>query len=435
MDQSIDLGRFVAESRVEDFPESIVAAGKRGLLDCLGCALLGSRSRAVAIVQNLVEETVGKSQASLLGGNGKHASVAGAVLFNGTAAHALDFDDTLTAPAAVVALAIAEVNKLSGCEFLAAYTLGAEVASRVAHGFGGWENERGWHMMGVAGGFGAAAAAAYLLRLNATQISHALGIAATQAAGLVAMHGFLAKPFHSGRAAQNGYYAAELALHGCTAGPALEGPRSVFQAMGAGQTPALTVDLGRSWAILKNRLKPFPCGRLGHAAIEAALKARALKEFRLEEVSSVRVRVNPRAQYLMGEPEPKSGTESMFSIGHGVAAALAYGRVAPEHFTDEAVRDPAIAESRRRTGVIPDEQMKAGQAVVEIETTSGRQLCAEVAVQKGYADNPLTDSDVREKFLDLAKTIIEAEHARKAADLVAALEQVNDAGEIARLCC
>jgi 2-methylcitrate dehydratase PrpD len=435
MDQSLEFGCFVAASRVEDFPASVVAAGKRGLLDCLGCALFGSRSRAVVIVQNLIEETVGKFRAGLIGGNGKRASVPGAVLFNGTAAHALDFDDTLTAPTAVVALALAEVHKFSGRELMAAYILGSEVASRMAHGFGGWENERGWHMMGVAGGFGAAAAAGYLLRLNAEQISHALNIAATQAAGLVAMHGFLAKPFHSGRAAQNGYYAAELALHGCTAGPALDGPRSVFHAMGAAQSPALAEDLGRSWMILKSRLKPFPCGRLGHAAIEAALKARALKEFRLKEVSSVQIRVNPRAQYLMGEPEPKNGTEAMFSIGHGAAAALVYGRLGPEHFTDEAVRDPAIAAGRRQTIVVPDEQMKAGQAAVEIETTSGRRLRAEVPIQKGFADNPLTDSDVREKFLDLAKTIIEPEQARQAADLVAALEQVDDAGEIARLCC
>ena len=434
MGQGLEIGRFVAERRVEDFPESVLAAGKRGLLDCLGCALSGSRSRAVAIVQNLLEESTGKSQASLLGGNGKRASINAAVLVNGTAAHALDFDDTLTSPTAMVALALAEVHKLSGRELLASYTLGSEVAARVAHGFGGWENERGWHMMGVAGGFGAAAAAGYLLRLTAEQISHALGIAATQAAGLVAMHGFLAKPFHSGRAAQNGYYAAELAFYGCTAGPALEGPRSVFHAMGAAQTPALVDDLGRSWAILNNRLKPFPCGRLGHAAIEAALKARALKEFRLVEVSSVRVRVNPRAQYLMGEPEPKSGTEAMFSIGHGAAVALVYGRVDPEHFTDEAVRDPAIAERRRRTVVVADERIKAGQAAVEIETRGGRQLLAEVSIQKGFPDNPLTDADVRKKFLDLAETIIESERARQAADLVASLEQVKDAGEIARLC-
>ena len=434
MEQAREISRFVAESRFGDFPEAVLAAGKRGLLDCLGCAIRGYETRAVGIVQSLLEDVAGASVASLLGAHGKRASIHGAILVNATAAHALDFDDTLTAPAAMAALALAEASKLSGRDLLVAYTLGCEVAARFAEGLSGWDNEQGWHMMGVAGGFGAAAAAGCLLRLNAEQIRHALGIAASQAAGLVAMHGFLAKPFHSGRAAESGYYAVKLALNGCTTGPALEGPRSVFRAMGAEESPPLAKDLGRSWAIFNNRLKPFPCGRLGHAAMEAALKARALKDFRLQEVSSVRVRVNPRAQYLMGEPEPKSGTEAMFSISHGAAVALVHGRVGPEHFTDEAVKDPVIAEWRRRTIVVPDDGMKAGQAAVEIGTKSGDQLLAEVPVQKGYAENPLTDVDVREKFIGLAQTVIELEKARKAADFVASLERVEDAGEIARLC-
>ncbi|HWP59136.1 MAG TPA: MmgE/PrpD family protein [Candidatus Acidoferrales bacterium] len=433
MSQTTLISRFIADARLEDLPPPVVGAAKRGFLDCLGCGVRGAGSRAARIVERLVDDA-GKSEATLLASGGRRASVHGAILVNATAAHALDFDDTLTAPAAAAALAIAEARNLSGRDLLVAYALGCEIASRAADGMGGWDNERGWHMMGVAGGFGAAVAAGYLLRLSAEQIGHALGIAATQAAGLVAMHGFLAKPFHSGRAAESGYYGAELARHGCTAGPALEGPRSVFRAMGGEESPPLAKDLGRAWALLRSRLKPFPCGRLGHAAIEAVLKARAGAEFRLEDVASVRVRVNPRAQYLMGEPEPKTGTESMFSIGHAAAAAIVHGRVDPEHFTDEAVKDAAIAKFRRQTLVVPDERLKPGQAVAEITTRSGAQLTAEVAVQKGLPENPLTDADVRAKFLGLAEPVIGPKRSVEAADLVAGLEEIKDAGEIARRC-
>jgi 2-methylcitrate dehydratase PrpD len=433
MEQTIKLARFIAETGFDDLPQAALQAGKRSFLDCLGAALGGTRSRAATIVADLIVESGGMPQATLLC-RGRLASLLDAALVNATAAHALDYDDTLSAPAALAGLAVAEYHARSGRDLLTGYILGFEVASRLASAIGGWDNNRGWHMMGVAGGFGAAVSVGVLLRLTAEQHVQALGLAATQASGLVAMHGFLAKPIHSGKAAANGLFAAQLAQRGCTSGPALEGPLSLAQAMGGEQNPNLTKDLGESYAILENRLKPFPCGRLGHAAIEVALKVRSTHQLSPGEISSVRVRVNPRAQYLMGASEPQNGTQAMFSIAHGVAAALLTGQAGPAQFTDEAAQDPMLVDLRRRVDVIAGQEQKPGQAAIEVQTKNSAIITAEVQIQKGFAGNPMNDNDVREKFFSLGEPFLGSSRAKKVADLVYRLESLADAGELARLC-
>ena len=433
MEQGPALAQILADTDFTALPGAALQAGKRGILDCLGTAVGGVHCQAANIAMDLISEAGGKAEITLLA-RGKKASLLDGALYNATAAHALDFDDTLSAPTAIAALALAEQGRLSGRELLRSYVLGFEVASRITHAIGGWENARGWHMMGVAGVFGAATAAALLLKLNPQQIVNALGVAATQASGLVAMHGFLAKPFHSGKAAVNGIFAAQLAARGCTTGPALEGPLSVSQAMGGTPTPNLAENFGDPYNILANRLKPFPCGRLGHAAMEAALKARAEHRLAPEEILAAKVHVEPRAQYLMGKSEPASGTESMFSIGHGVAAALLYGKAGPVQFSDDAVRDPELKALRRQIEVIPDPQRGAGQAKIIVQTRQRGTVTAEVPIQKGYADNPLTDDDVREKFLTLAEPVLGSNRARGAGELVYRMESLDDAGKLARLC-
>jgi 2-methylcitrate dehydratase PrpD len=431
--QTIRLATFVAETGFDNLPPAVLQAGKRCFLDCLGAALGGAHSRAATMVAELAAESGGKPQATLLA-RGKLAPLLDAALINATAAHALDYDDTLSPPAALAGVAVAEYHRLSGRNLITSYVLGFEIASRLASAIGGWDNARGWHMMGVAGGFGAAATGAVLLRLTSDQTAHALGIAATQAAGLVAMHGSLVKPVHSGKAAANGLFAAQLAKRGCTSGPALEGPSSLARAMGGEADFDLTKNLGQSYAILENRLKPFPCGRLGHAAIEAALKARSSHDLNPAAIHSVRVHVNPRAQYLMGGGEPQNGTQAMFSIAHGVAAALLVGQAGPAQFTDEAAQDPLLADLRRRVEVVADPGQKPGQATIEVKRKDSGALTAEVQIQKGYAANPMNDGDVREKFLSLAEPVLGSLRANKVAELVYGVETLADAGELARLC-
>lgn len=433
MEQGPVLAQFLADTDFAALPQAALQAGKRGILDCLGTAIGGAHCQAANIAMDLIGEAGGYSDVTLLA-RGKKAALLDAALYNATAAHALDFDDTLSPPTAIAGLALAEQRSLPGRELLRSFVLGFEVASRITHAIGGWENARGWHMMGVAGVFGAATAASLLLKLNPQQIVNALGLAATQASGLVAMHGFLAKPFHSGKAAVNGIYAAQLALRGCTTGPALEGALSVSQAMGGTPTPDLAENLGNPYGILTNRLKPFPCGRLGHAAIEAAVTARATHNLKDEEIVAVEVRVEPHAQYLMGKNDPQNGTQSMFSIAHGVTAGLLYGKAGPDQFSDDTASDPKVKDLRHRVEVLPDPKCVAGQAKITVLTKSRGALTSEVPIQKGFAANPLTDDDVKEKFLSLAEPAMGLERAQRVIDLVYSLETIGDAGAIARQC-
>jgi 2-methylcitrate dehydratase PrpD len=433
LEQARLLAEFLSDTSFSALPHAALQAGKRGILDCLGTAIGGARSIAANLAIDVIGESTGKSAVTLIARSRK-ASLLDAALYNATAAHALDFDDTLSPPTAIGALALAEQRGFAGRELLRSFILGFEVASRITKAIGGWENARGWHMMGVAGVFGAATAAALLTKLNPQQIVHALGIAATQASGLVAMHGFLIKPFHSGKAAANGIFAAELAARGCTTGPALEGSLSVTQAMGGTPTPDLAQNLGNPYAILSNRLKPFPCGRLGHAAIEAALKVRRSHDLKPDEIVAVEVRVEPHAQYLMGKTDPQNGTQSMFSIAHGVTAGLLYGKVGPDQFSDSAANDAQVKDLRRRVDVLPEPKYVSGQATIMVRTKNRGALTEEVPIQKGFAKNPLTDDDVKEKFLGLAEPIIGSKRAAEAVELVYRIETVNDAGDLARHC-
>ncbi len=433
MEQAPTLAQFLADTDFSALPRAVLQAGKRGLLDCLATAIGGARCQAANLAMELVSEAGGKAEATLLA-RGQQTALLDAALYNATAAHALDFDDTLSAPTAVAGLALAEQRRLPGRELLRSYVLGFEVASRMTRAIGGWENARGWHMMGVAGVFGAATATSLLLKLKPQQIVHALGLAATQASGLVAMHGFLAKPFHSGKAAVNGILSAQLAALGCTTGPALEGSLSVSQAMGGTPSPDLAQNLGNPYGILANRLKPFPCGRLGHAAMEAALKARAVHNLQDQEIVRVEVRVEPHTQYLMGKNDPQNGPQSMFSIAHGVTAALLYGKVGPEQFSDDTASNPKVKDLRRRVDVLPDPQCVSGQAKLTVHTKSRGALASEVPIQKGFAANPLTDDDVKEKFLSLAEPVLGQERAQQVVDVVDHLEMLDDAGALARQC-
>jgi len=136
----------------------------------------------------------------------------------------------------------------------------------------------------------------------------------------------------------------------------------------------------------------------------------------------------------MGKNDPQNGTQSMFSIAHGVTAGLLYGKAGPDQFSDDVASDPKVKDLRRRVKVLPDPQCVSGQAKLTVHTKSRGVLTSEVPIQKGFAANPLTDDDVKEKFLSLAEPVIGVESAQRVIDLVYDLESLDDAGALARQC-
>src|SRR5437762_11546265 len=254
------IAEFIAKSRWEDCPAEAVDAARRAILDCLGVMLAGSVEPAARIVTDIARSEGGAPIATVVGTPLRTGAV-WAALANGTAAHALDFDDTNfammghpTAPVLSAALAAGELALADGRVLVHAFLLGFEVETTLAEVLNPAHYEKGFHATGTLGAMGAAAAAARLLGLDATQTRTALAIAASQASGLKENFGTMTKPFHAGHAARSGVLSALLAREGFTASEqAIEGPQGYLAVLSAGTREESAIE--RPWAPWK-RLTP-----------------------------------------------------------------------------------------------------------------------------------------------------------------------------------
>jgi len=274
------LASYVVEGRWADIPGDVQHEARRAILNYVGCALGGARDEAVDLALRALAPFSGPPTAGVLGREERldplHAS-----LMNGISSHVYDYDDTTpknyshpTSPVASALFAYASANPVTGRDFMEAFVLGFEAESRVANAVYPAHYDVGWHMTGTAGVFGAATAIGKLLRLDEQQMIWTIGLAATQAAGLREMFGSMAKAFHPGRSAQNGYVAALMAQVGFTAGiRGLEGPRG-FAAVTAARSDLtkITDGLGLDFDLRANTYKPFPCGIVNHPTIDGCIQ-------------------------------------------------------------------------------------------------------------------------------------------------------------------
>jgi 2-methylcitrate dehydratase PrpD len=379
---SAALARFLAQSRWEDVPAAVRQEAKRAILNILGCMLAGQREPAV----KLLAKTLGR---------GRHLPNRGALL--AAAANALDFDDTHLptvihpgAPVAGALFALAEGKSVSGPELLHAYILGVEAACRAGNAVSPGHYEHGWHITGTCGVFGATAAAGRLLKLDEAQFRAALGIAATQAAGLVEMLGSMARLLNAGFAARNGLIAALLAAQGFE-GPAqpLEGERGFVRVFGGSRKlGALTDGLGKQWALREVAYKPYPCGVVLHALIDACLELR--KD--AAGFERIEIQLHPLAIERGDRPNPREAHEARLSAQHCAAIALLDGAAGVTQFTDEAAARPEVAALRSKVRLVADDSLDKAAAVVVVD---GKTLRAEPR-------RMLTGAELEAKFRSLA---------------------------------
>jgi 2-methylcitrate dehydratase PrpD len=333
--------------------------------------------RATAAVTGLGTEP----EARILG-RPERTSAVWTAFVHGIAGHVEDFDDTHPAtivhpgsPIVPAALAASERVPCSGEELLCSVLAGAEVALRLATCLAPHAIGRGWHMTGVAGHVGAAVAAGRILGLDHAGHVAAMGLAATQGAGLTAALGTMAKPMHAGKAAAGGTEAALLAAAGFT-GPkdALEGRLGLLAVM-AGQVdtaPGLR-DLGRTWEIEKNEIKPFSCGVLSHSIIDLARELR--REVPPEQgLAQVRLTVHPLVIEAMGHAEPVDGLQSKFSAYHCFAVGYLDDAAGPPQYSYDHVAERHVASLRRAVELIPDPELGRYEVRAEIRTRDGSDL-------------------------------------------------------------
>ena len=331
MNETTTVADFVAKSRWEDCPAPAVAAATRAILDCLGVMLAGSQEPSARILQ-AVSLAEGGSPLCTVVGTGRRTGAVWAALCNGTAAHALDFDDTNfvllghpSAPVLAAALAAGELALADGPALLHAFLLGFEVETTLAAAINPAHYEHGWHATSTLGTVGAAAAAARLLGLDTTQIRTALAVAASQSSGLKENFGTMTKPFHAGHAARSGVLAALLAREGWTASEhALEGPQGFFRVLGAGiLRPEALDSLGAPWKIVSSgvAVKPYPSCACTHSIIDGALELRRAHGIRPDDVAEVTVGVNAIVPRILIHSDPHTGLEAKFSaeftVGRG----------------------------------------------------------------------------------------------------------------------
>jgi len=288
------LGDFVANSKCSDLPASVLHEGKRSILNMIGSALGAAHHPDFERFIKLLAPVRGPAQATIFGRH-ERFDILNAAFLNAISANLLDFDDTHlatvihpSAPVAPPLLALAQERGLSGADLLHAFVLGAEIECRLGNAVSPTHYARGWHITATCGVFGAAAACAKLLRLDAAKTGHALGIAAAQSGSITENLAPGAKNIGVGNAARGGLFSALAAEAGVDAAErAIEGRQGWAQATGDPlKTDVLFADLGKRWEIAKNTYKPYPCGIVLHAVIDACLDLRRRYALTADDIAS-----------------------------------------------------------------------------------------------------------------------------------------------------
>jgi 2-methylcitrate dehydratase PrpD len=434
------LARFVATHPTRGWNDAVEHEAHRTLLNWLGCAIGGARHEAADAALAAVAVLGPAPQATLLG-RSERVDMASAALINGIASHVFDFDDThlktIIHPAGPVAsalLALAEVRGATGRTLLDALVLGIDVACRMGNAIYPDHYDRGWHITGSTGMLGSAAACARLLGLDEHRTAMALGIAASQPTGLREQFGTMTKSLHPGASARVGLMAALMAQNGFTASArALEAPRGFAQVVSPKYTwNELTDALGERFEISYNSYKPYACGVVIHPCIDACAQLRA-HGVRPDEVERIEMKVHSLVLELTGKKEPADGLQSKFSVYHGCAAGLLFGRAAEEEFSDAIAQRADVVALRRKVVATVDDRIDEASADVVAVLADGRREHVFVKHALGSLHRPMSDADLEGKFRGLVAPMLGTERVRPLLDAAWQLGRAGDARALAAL--
>jgi 2-methylcitrate dehydratase PrpD len=454
-----DVARFIVDTKSRRVPSDVMHLGKRSILDGIGLALAGNAAESGRLVRAyLTKLGCSSTGGCTVIGTSLKLPARFAAFANAIAIHADDYDDTqlavakdrvyglLTHPTAPVlppALALGEQDNRSGLDVLTAYQIGVEVETKIAEAIEPRHYDHGFHSTATMGTIGAAAAAARLIGLDIEQTRRALGIGASQAAGLRENFGTMTKPFHPGRAAESGIVAAEFAALGWTATPVvLEAGRGFFKAAGGGyDTGAIHGKLGNPWtfAFPGVSIKPHPSGSLTHPGMGLMLELIRNHDIRPEQVAEVRVGTNRHMPNALIHHRPQNELQAKFSMEFCMAILLLERRAGLAEFTDGIVnrRDVRKMIEKVRFGLHPAAEAAGYEkmtTIIDITLDNGRKISGRADFGKGSPANPMTDEELSAKFMECAAWGgLSKPNAESVVDLVFGLEKLKSIRELTRL--
>ena len=444
-DATRDLARFGAALRYEDIPAEVIARIKLSLLDSLGCCLFGATLPWTQKVAALADHESAKPVATLIG-LGKKTSPALAALVNGTSGHAFELDDIhkesivhAGSIATPVALNLAEAagRAVSGREVLTAMVAGYEIGHRVGNAATMSLFFRGFHPQGTSGAFVAAAAAARLLGLDAQRFQHALGMAGSQAGGLMAaQEGAMVKRFHSGRAAQSGVYAAQLAAHDFTGIlDALEAPYGGYLSTYSDKPDPsrLTAGLGNTWETLNVGYKPHASVTSIHSALDGLLAIMQEQQLKADDIAKVETGLSPMTHvHCAWEYKAQGVTAAQMNLYYGLAVIALDGAAFTEQFRDARLSDPRILDFITRiTAHVDPEIEKMGAPFrhasrVKVTARDGKVFEKLSLHRRGSPENPLSPGEVVHKFRNVVAPCMDKAAAERIIAAVDRFETLSD---------
>lgn len=412
------LARFAADFSTRPLPSDVVHHAQRAVMDWFASLYPGLATPAVRVLEQVLADELDRGPSRLVGpGEGRVATLRAAALYNGTAAHAAELDDSFRdamvhpgAATIAAALAVAQAMNASGERFLRAVVLGYEVSTRIGV-IMGRPHYRHWHSTGTVGTFGAAAAAACAFGLDKAAFAHALALAATFAAGLQQAFRLesMAKPLHAGRAAEAGVLAAQLAAAGMRSSlDVQEGEAGLGQAMSSGPDwSALGETLGRDFHITRLTFKNHVgCGHT-FAAIDGALALQQQHGFTHDEIEHLHLGVYQATLDIAPHVAAQDADQAKFSLHYMVATALVHGSVRLAAFEPARLNDAATRALMSRITKSLDPEVDAAfpgrrGARVQVTLRDGRRFAHLQSDRKGDPELPLSDADLEGKLVDLA---------------------------------
>jgi 2-methylcitrate dehydratase PrpD len=450
---SEQLAGFAVGLQYRNLPYAVQAHVRMLVLDALGCGLVGSITPEVAAVRRAVSAMSGGGGSSLIWGTSEKAPLPLAALANGAAVHMREIDDfslayhagSVVVPAAI---GVAAQVGASGADLLAAVTAGYEVSFRIAQG-GAEEGQpgflpfkkKGWHSTSLFGPFGAAVASAKLLKLDARQMTWAIGLAGSSAAGTWAFNvdSSTNKRVHPGLASRSGVAAAYLASEG------ISGPARLFEADWGGFYAThlqgerwyprhVTGGLGSNWQILHAGFKPHAACRRLHSSLDAVFAVVKKHGLRADRLSRITVRGNHLHQRQLSRFPVETVLQAQFSLPYAVAAALISGSSGLDQFTEEAIRRAEIAPLAKKISIEVDDALpETGEPTLVFELSDGRSIRETVRVPAGHPENPMSTEDLVKKLAGNIRLALPEAKAHALEAQLLDLENLPDLNAMMRL--